>query len=170
MKNCFKFVILTDKEEEDLISNVNACLDVDGPVLEYKVVKSGRYSGIWRKTNRLMTDSYYTMFFQNETPPPRNSRFGFCVSVSLRELAAVYFANHTIRNLIYFPNHTDSDWKYLWKGYKRSVQEVFKIKWNLRVLSSKVLSDELSYIKSFLQPFWCNRFNPCWDLNPEPSP
>ena len=170
MDTCLKFVILTEKEENELISDINSNLDRE-QVAEYKVIKRGICSGLWRKTKQILTDTYYTMEFKNDEMNSPDSHFGICISTSLREIAAVYYSNQSIQRLIYFPNHKETEWKYLWNGYKKSISTVLKTNLNLRILSSKVSPDELSHISTFLRPVWCSRLkNPCWDSNPEPSP
>lgn len=170
IQKCTKlqFIVLDDNEEIALIDEINSGL-TNEPIKEFKIIKKGYASGLWRKTKNLAHDQYFYMQMDlrktvNNNPVvlkgPHESaaQFGMCITVDFKHLAAVIYSQRKIKRLVYFPKGLHSEWNYLWTGYKKAVTEVGKSIVGLKLLhKANILGDELHIISDCLIPIWCRR-------------
>jgi len=147
-----KYIVLSEKEETDLIDSINNTL-VGKDVSQFYIIKQGKRSGLWRrvkKTLNLSSHYYYLDFKGNNSS--FLTTFALCVRCDLHELVAVHFSHCGIHRMIKFPK-VDSEWDFLWNGYKKVVQEYY----NTRLLFNcvkKTFGDVSYTIFTYLYPTW----------------
>ena len=161
-----QFLILAENEENELIEQINSHLK-EQPIKEFKIVKRGYTSGIWRKTTNTKKDNFFYMEMNSckniSTQGfverfDQNSQFGICITTDFKHIAAVIYSQQKIRRLMYFPKGIHSEWNYLWMGYKKVVDSIFRTFATIKILrKSEIFGDTLSIIMKFMLPTWCRR-------------
>jgi hypothetical protein len=163
-----KFVILSEEEETSLVDDINARIS-DERVCAFRVIKRGYASGIWRKVEKSSCSDGRFLYLPLTNPRTVSTYtntpkcFGMCISSDFLHLAAVDYTRQGIQRILYFPKGIYSDWKYLWKGYQKSVSDLLLSLFLLRILKKSGKVGEITPIAAYLVPRWATRILPLSD-------
>lgn len=154
------FIILTESEENMLISCINQHLR-HSPIHEYKVIGSGNGAGLWRKVYKDgLDDSYGLLRIRGESACRGPLFFSICISSDFRWIAAVEYICGEIRTLFDFPEGSQSEWGYLWEGYKKVISDIRQSENILNTFqNSRYHCDAFYIIRTFLIPAWYIRIS-----------
>jgi hypothetical protein len=167
-KNKTGFVVLSTDEEVDLITRINSHLS-QMPVTEFKVVKRGYCAGLWKKRRRSASEGDASFYYMNmDAAKPRPGRllniadttdsFGMCVSLDIKQLAAVHHSKASINKLLLFPKGIHSDWRFLWNAYVTVAKEMHRDLVSLTILErSEIIGDCFHLMSTFVVPQWARR-------------